>query len=265
MKKFLFTLFGFFVLTNCVTSPTGRKQFIAVSDGEMNQMGHQAFDEMKKKTPIEHDAQINTYVKCVAQAIAREAHDKTGVKNWEVVVFKDASANAFALPGGKIGVHTGMLAVAKTPDQLAAVLGHEVGHVIARHGAERVSQSTLTQTGYVIADALLDKKNENRNLILATGLGLAQFGLLLPFSRKHETEADEIGLYLMAQAGFVPEQSVELWKNMAKASAGSPPEFMSTHPANSSRISNLRSNMAKANSLYNQAVANGKDQNCVSK
>ncbi|MCB0350009.1 MAG: M48 family metallopeptidase [Bdellovibrionales bacterium] len=270
MKKFIertifkVILVTIFSLAACVTSPTGRKQFIVVSDGEMGSVGGQAFDEMKKKTPIEYNSRINAYVKCIANAITQEAHDKTGVQNWEVVVFKDSSANAFALPGGKIGVHTGMLSVAKNADQLAAVLGHEVGHVIARHGAERVSQSTITQTGMAVADAMLDQQNENRGLILA-GLGVgAQFGVLLPFSRKHESEADEIGLNLMAQAGFVPEQSVELWRNMAKAGGGAPPEFMSTHPSNASRISGLQSNMAKARRIYNNAIQSGKSPDCGS-
>lgn len=264
MKKIcLYFGFGLF-LAACATSPTGRKQFILVSDGEMNQMGYQAFNEMKTKTPIEYNSKINAYVKCVAQTITQEAQDQTGVKNWEVIVFRDPSANAFALPGGKIGVHTGILSIASSADQLAAILGHEVGHVISRHGAERVSQSTATQSGLSLADAMLDTQNTNRNLILA-GLGVgAQLGVILPFSRKHESEADEIGLYLMANAGFNPEESIELWRNMAKAGSSSTPEFMSTHPTNSTRISKLQSNMPKAKSLFKKAQSAGKYPNCGS-
>jgi predicted Zn-dependent protease len=252
-----------FVAVACSTSPTGRKQFIAVSDGEMNKMGLQAFGEMKKKTPIDTTFRTNEYVKCIAYAVAAQATDRTGVQNWEVVVFKDKSANAFALPGGKIGVHTGILPVANSADQLAAVLGHEVGHVIARHGAERVSQGLATQSGLILADILLGQSgNENRGLVMA-GLGLgAQFGVLLPFSRKHESEADEIGLMLMAKAGFNPQESVTLWQNMAKAGGGKPPEFMSTHPSNDTRIRHLRSNMAEAMRVYNTAVAAGRNPNC---
>lgn len=235
-----------------------------VSDGEMNQMGLQSFKEMKNKIPIERDPKINSYVKCVALAIARQAQDETGVKDWEVVVFKDSTANAFALPGGKIGVHTGILKVAQTPDQLAAVLGHEVGHVIARHGAERVSQAMATQSGLAVIDIILDKKNENRGLIMA-GLGLgAQFGVLLPFSRKHESEADEIGLTLMAKAGFRPSEAVQLWRNMSKAGGGGsgPPEFMSTHPSHSTRIGDLQERQSHANQLYQNAIASGINPNC---
>ncbi len=249
-------------LMGCSTSPTGREQFIVVSNSEMSTMGRQSFDELKKKVPIEREARVNAYVKCVAQAVAVEAKDGSGVTSWEVVVFRDATANAFALPGGKIGVHTGLLKVATTPDQLAAVLGHEVGHVIARHGAERVSQGLATQSGLILADAMLDKQNSSRGMILgAIGLG-AQFGVLLPFSRKHESEADEIGQVLMARAGFNPEESIVLWQNMSKASKGAPPEFMSTHPANSTRIDGLHAHMGEARKLYQQALAAGHAPNC---
>jgi len=260
----LSTLILGFLTFGCATSPTGRKQLIMVSDSEMNKMGFQAFNEIKKKTSIEKDFKINTYVKCVADAVAAHAVDRTGVKTWEVVVFRDDSANAFALPGGKIGVHTGMLKVAENADQLAAVLGHEVGHVISRHGAERVSQGMATQGGLLVADVVLGQTgNENRGLVLA-GLGIgAQFGVLLPFSRKHESEADLIGIELMAKAGFNPEGSVALWQNMAAASGGkAPPEFVSTHPANKTRINDLRAAMPTAMQLYQQAQAAGRVPKC---
>jgi predicted Zn-dependent protease len=261
--KLFSVVLSLLAIVSCSTSPTGRDQFIMVSDGEMNRMGSASFQELKAKIPIEKDANINRYVKCVANAVAQEVSSGTTASNWEVVVFKDASANAFALPGGKIGVHTGLLKVAKTPGQLAAVLGHEVGHVIARHGAERVSQTMATQSGLILADILLDQRHARRSYIMA-GLGLgAQFGVLLPFSRKHETEADEIGVMLMAQAGFHPEESVKLWQNMMSASGGKqPPEFMSTHPSGLTRINDLRSHMREAMSHYQTAQAQGKSPNC---
>lgn len=226
-------------------------------------MGQQSFDELKRKIPIENDLRTNTYVRCIADAITAIAQQKTDRKSWEVIVFKDASANAFALPGGKIGVHTGILKIASTPNQLAAVLGHEVAHVIAQHGAERVSQALATQGGLIVADVLLDQKNKNRSLVLAAiGLG-AQFGVLLPFSRKHESEADEIGLQLMAQAGFAPTESITLWQNMSKAGGARPPEFMSTHPSNKTRIQNLQASMTNANGLYERARASGQNPNCA--
>lgn len=244
-----------FLVAACATSPTGRKQLILFPDSEMNKMGLQSFTELKRKTPIEYDSRTNTYVKCITDAITRAAKSQTQLSNWEVVVFRDSSANAFALPGGKIGVYTGILKVATTADQLAAVLGHEVGHVIARHGTERVSQAAAQEGILSIVDAMGDKGSTQHGLLMA-GLGLgAQFGIMLPFSRKHESEADEIGLYLMAQAGFNPQESIQLWRNMSQTGGGSPPEILSTHPSNASRISGLQSKMAKAMTYYNQTPA----------
>lgn len=257
--------------TSCATSPTGRKQFIAVPDSTMDSMGQQAFAEMKTKTPVVQETDVNQYVKCVAFPVIQFAGDISGgalppKDQWEVVVFRDETANAFALPGGKIGVHTGILKVAKNDAQLAAVLGHEVGHVIARHGAERVSQGLATQGGLAAIDAFVLGKDigpGQRNLILG-GLGLAAtFGVILPYSRSHESEADLIGLDLMARAGFDPRQSVELWKNMATQSKGAPPEFLSTHPASQTRIDHLQANMGPAVKKYEQAKAAGRAPHCV--
>ena len=228
-------------------------------------MGMQSFEELKRKQAVESDAAINRYVRCVVNPIIQASQGQTGVMNWEVVVFRDATANAFALPGGKIGVHTGLLKVAKNDAQLAAVLGHEVGHVMAEHGNERVSQGMLAQGGLMIADLLSGNASPEKKQILMTGLGLgAQFGVLLPFSRAHETEADLIGLDLMSRAGFDPAQSVELWKNMKAASGGqAPPEFMSTHPANDSRIANLERNVPENRVKFEQARRNGLQPMCA--
>jgi predicted Zn-dependent protease len=256
---FLFVLFAF--VFGCATSPLGRKQLILIGDGQMNQMGLQSFDQLKKETPIETNPAINAYVKCIALPIAKAA-DGAGVSEWEIVVFKDASANAFALPGGKIGVHTGILPVAKTADQLAAVLGHEVGHVIAKHGAERVSEGLLAQ-GATTAAGIGFKDKAYQPLILA-GLGLgAQYGILLPHSRTQESEADLIGVDLMARVGFDPRESVELWKNMGAAAGGkSPPEWLSTHPANATRISNLQGAIPAALPKYQAAKSAGRAPHC---
>ncbi len=230
-------------------------------DTQMNKMGAQSFDQMKGRTPVEHDARTNEYVKCVAMAVAKEASEAAQIDNWEVVVFKDNSANAFALPGGKIGVHTGILPVAKTSGQLAAVLGHEVGHVIAHHGNERVSQGLLAQGGMAAAAAATNGSSSQNVTMAALGLG-AQFGVLLPFSRKHESEADLIGLDLMARAGFDPHDAVELWKNMAAGGGKQPPQFMSTHPSHENRIKDLESNIPKAMPAFERARASGKSPIC---
>ena len=243
-------------LAGCGTSPTGRDQLLVYSADQLDAMGVQAFDEMRTQIPVENDAAINAYVRCIATAITDQVEDNR--VSWEVVVFKDESPNAFALPGGKMGVYTGMLEVAENQDQLAAVLGHEVGHVIAQHGNERMSQQQLTNVALAAAagSGYLDTAS-----MQALGLG-AQIGILLPYSRTHESEADVIGLDLMSQAGFDPRESVQLWKNMQKAGGGAPPEFLSTHPASSTRIDNLLGQMADSLQTYNDARAKGMKPDC---
>ncbi len=256
MSGNLLALLILVALAGCGTSPTGRNQLLVFPADQLDAMGVQAFDEMRSQLPVETDPAINDYVRCVATAITDEVPDKRA--NWEVVVFKDDNPNAFALPGGKMGVYTGMLKVAENQDQLAAVLGHEVGHVLAQHGNERISQQQLTNVALAAAagSGYLDTAS-----MQALGLG-AQIGILLPYSRTHESEADVIGLDLMAEAGFDPRESVQLWKNMEKAGGGAPPEFLSTHPASGTRIDNLLSQMADALRTFNDARAKGKKPNC---
>jgi predicted Zn-dependent protease len=258
----VFLFFGFVLA--CATSPLGRKQFLFMGDSQMNTLGSQSFEELKKKTPIERDPKINAYVKCIVSPITQAAQGRLEVPGWEVVVFKDPTANAFALPGGKIGVHTGILPVAKTPDQLAAVLGHEVGHVIARHGNERMSQGELATLVLGVTDLALGKMEQKDKGLLMGALGVGvQFGVLLPFSRTQESEADLIGLDLMAKAGFDPNESVELWKNMMAASGGqAPPEWMSTHPSGSTRISNLKAHIPSHLNDYQSAKTQGRTPVC---
>lgn len=257
IKKISMVVISGLVIAGCATSPTGRKQLKLMPDGQMDAMGAQAFTDLKKQTPVERDNSINSYIKCVTDPLTAQvgSQPKGG---WEVVVFKDDSPNAFALPGGKIGVHTGMLKVAETPSQLAAVIGHEIGHVIAEHSNERVSENVAAQLGLAGVGLAMRNRDKNYNLIMgALGLG-AQFGFLLPHSRAQESESDIIGLNLMAKAGFDPSESVKLWENMKKAGGASPPEFMSTHPANSTRIANLSRNVPEAMKTY-QAVQNKPD------
>ncbi|WP_348767321.1 M48 family metallopeptidase [uncultured Salinisphaera sp.] len=237
------------LLVACATSPTGRNQLKLFSEEKIAQMGIQSYQQMKQEEPIDTSTADNRYVKCVADAITRV----TGGE-WEVTVFKDDQVNAFALPGGKIGVYSGLLDVAKTDDQLAAVIGHEVGHVLADHGNERVSQQAATQGGLQVVSAFLGGSGGGGNQAVMSALGLgAQVGILLPFSRTQESEADTIGLELMARAGFDPRESVALWQNMAAAGGEKPAEFMSTHPSNQHRINNLESHMNQAMQLYQQA------------
>jgi predicted Zn-dependent protease len=183
---------------------------------------------------------------------------------WEVQVFEDKNVNAFALPGGKIGVYTGLLNVAKTPDQLAAVLGHEVSHVIAEHGNARMSAALATQAGLTAAEIYAASSGNDQAQILGLlGLG-AQVGILLPYSRSQESEADLLGLDLMARAGFDPRQAVALWHNMAQAGGEQPPEFLSTHPSHENRIEDLKKRMASDLKRYRQARAQGNTPSCSS-
>jgi predicted Zn-dependent protease len=237
-------------VAGCATSPLGRSQLTLVNDDQLNEMGVQAFRQIEKETPKSKDARVNAYVQCVAQAVASKAKGAHVPSSWEVAVFDSDQVNAFALPGGKIGVYTGLLKVAENQDQLATVIGHEVGHVIARHGNERVSQAQAAQGVQQLAGAFAGGGGAASTAMMgALGLGM-QYGVLLPYGRTQESEADKIGLDLMAEAGFDPRESVKLWQNMARASGGNkPPELLSTHPAEATRINNLNARMQSSMKL----------------
>ncbi|ALG68135.1 M48 family metallopeptidase [Beggiatoa leptomitoformis] len=260
-KKPFLLLCSAFLLSSCVTSPTGRSQLAFMPTDEMDKMGVQAFDNIKQDTPLSTDKRKQAYVTCIANAIVRVSN--SNVKNWEIAVFDDAAVNAFALPGGKIGVYTGLLPVANNQHQLAAVIGHEVGHVLAQHGNERTSQQTAVQLGMSVTQALIsDPQSQTAQMAMAAlGVG-AQYGILLPYGRTQESEADVIGLQLMASAGFDPRQSIPLWQNMAAASQGQPPEFLSTHPSHENRIQGLSNAMPQALKLYENAKRQGQNPNC---
>lgn len=248
------------VLVACSTSPTGRKQLLIFPDAEVAVMGITAFDQQKKETAVSKDAKATAYVHCVAGQLLRAMGQTPG--EWEVVLFDSKQVNAFALPGRKIGVYTGLLPVANNQHMLAAVVGHEIGHVIAKHSNERLSTQFATQQGMAVLQSLGGEMTENKQLLYgALGLG-AQYGLILPYGRKQESEADIIGLELMAKAGFDPQQSVLLWQNMAKASGGQPPEFLSTHPSNQTRIRDLQAHMPAALTLQQQARNAGATPTC---
>jgi len=196
-------------------------------------------------------------VQCVGNAITREVGG-----NWEIVVFKDDSANAFALPGGKIGVNTGLLKVAENQHQLATVIGHEVAHVQAHHSNERVSQKFAVDQGMSLLNAIASPQTGTGQALMGLlGVG-AEYGILLPFSRVQESEADVLGLELMARAGFDPRESVKLWINMSRTNSGQPPEFLSTHPSDSSRISGLNARIPSALNLQSRARQQGKQPAC---
>lgn len=229
-----------------------------VSETELESASRQQFQEMRAKIPLSKDARTRAYVNCVASAITAQLGKPYSDLRWDVEVFDSDQVNAFAMPGGRIGVFTGLLKAAQNQDQLAAVIGHEVAHVTRHHSLQRANREMTTQVGVMAGTAVLGGGPGVGDMV---ALG-AQLGLSLPFSRANETEADTVGLDYMAAAGFKPDQSVQLWKNMAKESKGSSPEFLSTHPSGSSRIQDLTAQLPAAVQLYQKAQAEGRRPDC---
>ena len=252
MKLSLILLTSIIALSACSSSSTGRKQVMLFSDNELNQMGAASFEEMKANTPISKNKATNDYVQCVASAVTKHVPKSAHKGDWEVVVFDSEQVNAFALPGGKIGVYTGILKVTENQDQLGAIIGHEVGHVIEHHSNERLSANKLQNMGMAAATVALGAMDtENKGLWMA-GLGVGlQYGVIMPYGRSHESEADIVGQDLMAKSGFEPSASINLWQNMAKLSKNAPAEFMSTHPSNETRIKQLRAHLPTSLKYYN--------------
>jgi len=253
-------------LSGCAVSPSGERTLLLNSPEQMNTLGSQSFEQMKAKIPIETDPGINRYVACVSDAILMQVPSEYGYmpQDWELVVFKDEAVNAFALPGGKIGVYTGMLQVADNQHQLASVIGHEVSHVLAQHSNARMSQQQLTQLGIMVTSIALADRVDTKTqqaAVMALGLG-AQYGILLPYSRKHESEADMLGQELMAKAGFDPREAVSLWQKMAQKGGATPPELLSTHPAPTTRIQQLDAQVQTYMPLYQEALAEGRKPGC---
>lgn len=251
------------VMTGCQTNPyTGRWQLMMMPMSQEVQMGAQAYSDVKsdpKMKPSTDPREIEPVKRVTARVIEAAKRSKySEIANqfdWEVTVIKDdKTMNAFALPGGKIAVYTGIFPVAKTEAGLAAVMGHEVVHALARHGGERMSQNTLAQTTLQAIGFALGVSGANPVLsqagMAALGVG-AQVGVLLPFSRKHESEADYVGVLLAADAGYDPREAIQLWQRMGEMSGGkSPSEFMSTHPSHETRIQQLEEWMAEAMPIY---------------
>ena len=247
------------LMTACTTSPTNRRQVVLYSEAEMARQGEGAYRQMQSELTVSSDPRETTYVQCVADhVIAALEPTQQAANRWEVTVFDSPQANAFALPGGKIGLYTGLFDVAYNQDQLAAVLAHEVGHVLAQHGNERASRSALRSAGIAAARVL----GASSRTVQAIDYG-SQLGLQLPFDRAQESEADAIGLMLMARAGFDPEQSIALWKNMNADAGARPPEFLATHPSPETRMNSLRNQMGQALAVRTRALSNGLVPDCI--
>jgi metalloendopeptidase OMA1, mitochondrial len=252
MKKFISLLAMLLYAAGCVSAPyTGRSQVILVSEGQEASLGEDAYRHSLRDSVVTHDYDAERIVRKVGERIARVANKPD--YRWEFTVINDPeTVNAFAVPGGKVAVYTGIFSPARDEAGLAVVLGHEIAHALARHPAERMSQGLLLQLGGVGLGVALGKNPALANQVLqAYGLG-AGVGLLLPFSRSQETEADHIGLILMAKAGYDPRTAIDLWERMEKkgSAKGAPPEFLSTHPGYETRVQQLRSFMPEALSYY---------------
>lgn len=252
MKRLIFALSAlFFALNGCATVPyTDRQQIMMVSAEEESQLGATLFTDVKKSSKINTDASMNSMVSSVGKRIAAAA-DRPEYK-WEFVVVEDKTVNAFALPGGKVAFHTGIMPICQDESGVAAVMGHEVAHVLARHGSERMSQQQALSIGSVALMAAVSGSSPvvKEGVMQAYGVG-AQVGVLLPYSRSHELEADRIGMILMAKAGYDPRHAVSFWERMlANKNGSSAPAFLSTHPSDQKRIDELKGFLPEALKYY---------------
>jgi predicted Zn-dependent protease len=254
---------GAYLVHGCHEGPFGRRQLITLDPKEEAQLGLQAFREVLQKSDVVVDGPIVDAVRRVGRRLADQADNSEFRKEidlndarfqWDFRVVRSNQVNAFCLPGGKVVVFTSLLPVCATEAGLATVMGHEIGHALARHGAERMAQEQLAQIGQYAAAASLGDLDpqQQRQVIAILGAG-TQFGVLLPFSRKHESEADHIGLLLMARAGYDPQEAIGLWQRMEKLGGGQVPEFSSTHPSHERRIEQLHGWMPAAMAYYDRS------------
>ena len=244
-------------LSSCVSLPgTDKKAFIIVPEATEISMGLQAFNEIKEKEKISTDKRLNAILQRVGSRISAVAPKNY---KWEFVLIDSKEMNAFCLPGGKVAFYTGILPVLENEAAMAVVMGHEIAHAVLRHGAQRMSQQIAAQGILIGADQTVLKNNEHRALWLgALGLG-TQVGVMLPFSRSHETESDVEGLRYAAAAGYDPTEAARFWTRFAKAtqSGGGTPTFLSTHPSSASRIENLKRLEVESGQLYEKSPKYG--------
>ena len=249
-RGFMVALVGFSgtALVACVGPGQTGLGLGLVSAEEVEQLGVQSWEQIRAEVPVSRNTTYQRALQQVSTNILTAIGENPA--SWETVVFASKEANAFALPGNKIGVYEGMFAIATNVDELAAVVGHEIGHNQAEHARQRLDSAATTQTGVQILSAALQIGNIGYSNELAGLLGAGvQYGLILPYSRNQELEADSIGLINMAQAGYDPRAAIKLWQNM-QAAGERAPEFLSTHPAPESRIAALEAKMPEALGYY---------------
>jgi predicted Zn-dependent protease len=264
MKRFTPLLFGAaLALAGCYTNPvTGRQSLVLIPQGEELSLGEQSFRDLQKTEKVSTDAGANARVARVGQRIAKAVGNELPNAKWEFVVFESKEVNAFALPGGKVGVYTGLLKLAESDAELATVMGHEIGHVTARHGAERMSEALLIQgVGQVAATAVEAKTDsQKRQLFEAAYGGATQLGRVLPHSRSNESEADRMGAVYAARAGYDPRASITFWEKMVaekkaaekSGATGKLAGLLSTHPPDEQRIADLKKLMPQVVPIYEQ-------------
>ncbi|MFC1603992.1 M48 family metallopeptidase [Planctomycetota bacterium] len=263
LKSTLIVLCGLLsLLSGCTEIEiTGRKQFNIVPDSTMNSMSFQSYGEFLSNHKLSTNAEQTQMVKRIGGRIQNAVEqyctnnnikDRLAGYKWEFNLVEDPNVNAWCMPGGKVVVYTGILPVAQGETGLAVVMGHEIAHAFAKHGAERMSQGLLVELGgMALSTALKDRPEQTKNLFMQSyGIG-TQVGVLLPYSRTHESEADHLGLVFMAMAGYNPEEAIGFWQRMAAQKTGAqPPEFLSTHPADNTRIQNLKNLLPDAMQYY---------------
>ena len=236
----------------------------AVSDAELEAEAARDFAKLKASAPLTTDRMTIDYVSCVANAVVSVLEPPHSEQNWEMAIMETDQINAFVMPGGKIAVFEGILQTAQNQHQLAAVIGHEIAHETAGHTKSKLLTGRGAQIGISVAAVLLGGGHGGATYTAQEALSQgAMYGLLLPYKRGQETEADVIGLEYMARAGFDPRQSVPLWQNMAEEAGEARSEFTSTHPSSDDRIDSLVSEWIKVLPLYNQAHAEGRIPDCI--
>jgi metalloendopeptidase OMA1, mitochondrial len=243
---------GISFLTSCAKAPyTGRSQLMLISSSQEMALGQKAAQEVLKKEKLSTNPKYVKPLDTVGGRIAKATEPSK--YEWEFkVVDNDETVNAFALPGGKVFIYTGLYKPASTDAELAAVVAHEAGHIIARHGAERMSMTLLAQVGGTAARIAIGSAAPEAMQAFNTAFGMGvNYGVILPFSREQEYEADRIGLILMAKAGYNPEAALKFWEKMAADNGKQkPPEYLSTHPSDANRIAAIKSLLPEAMSYY---------------
>lgn len=265
MKRVTLSLLAaLLALSGCYTNPvTGRKSLVLLSPGEEVSLGAQSFQAIREKEPISNDSAAIARVNRVGQRIARAVGNELPDAKWEFVVFESKDANAFALPGGKVGVYTGLLKLAESDDELAIVIGHEIGHVTARHGAERMSEAMVIAGVGALGSAALETKSatpQSRQIFELAYGGITTLGRVLPHSRNNESESDRMGAIYAARAGYDPRASISFWQKMLTEkqraaggkAAGGLSALLSTHPADEKRIADLKALMPQVLPIYEQ-------------